>query len=578
MKTLRRLLVTVLCLCLVLSCSAVTAFAADPTDPTGSITIQNPQNSDATVAGKTFNIYKIFEATTSGSYTSYSWHEHEDENGNKTIPFYDFFYGANGKLGENENGSVQNAVAYVVAEGEEGSLALSQLAEDLHAYVVANGIEAHLDPVTAGNTAESVNISGLSYGYYLIYDNTDLSGADTSAVRSAVMLTSVNKDVTITLKANRPQVLKQVLENDGETWGKGTSSNIGDTVTFKITTPIPDHTLYENYYFAIEDTMPEGMTLDWNSIVVKNGTETLTKGTVTDGDYVLISPTSEDTFDFKIDLTNFMETATVDNGNIVVTYNAVVNNAIEAQKANVNTATIVYSNDPTDETSRGNSSDSANVYSYQFVFTKFAQDTNGLLKNVRLAGAEFQLYRVEPDTGDTLIEFTEQVMNSGSDNEYIKYVVADAATDPDSKTSTLVVHEKGEATITLEGLNYGGHLGDVIIFGLSEGEYKLVETKAPDGYVLPEEPFILNIVDEIGELGSVGTLTVYGSHTGSGGIANTNGMAESILTVWAEITNKPGSALPETGGMGTALFTLVGIIMMAGAAAFFTLRKRNSQA
>jgi len=86
------------------------------------------------------------------------------------------------------------------------------------------------------------------------------------------------------------------------------------------------------------------------------------------------------------------------------------------------------------------------------------------------------------------------------------------------------------------------------------------------------------VVDEIGALGSVGTLNVTGSHTGVGSIVNTKGMAESILTVWAEITNKPGAALPETGGMGTTLFTVLGVVLMAGAVAFFTSRKRSSVA
>ena len=571
MKAIKKILAVLVCFCVVCSCAVIAVSAAEAT---GSITIQNPSNSNATVAGKTFNVYKIFNATTSGNNTSSSWYEKNGE-----IPFYDFFYGewensknetVVGVLGKQDDGNVQKAVEYLADKNSGGNnFELSQVAEKLHDYIVATGVATYIDPVKAGDTATSVNIPNLSYGYYLVYDDTTLEG---SAVRSAVMLSTVNKDAIITLKANRPQILKQVEENNG-TFGKGTSVNIGEIVTFKITTAVPSHTLYTTYQYFIEDTMADGLELIADSIKVYQGDSLLTKDT----DYTLTL--AQGTVDFKVDFTASMNVpgkfATDDT--LTVVYDAKVTDSIE--KVNQNVVKLTYSNDPTNDESIGSVSDSANVYSYQFVFTKFAQDTNGILTNVRLSGAQFNLYKVEGGS-DVLVKFTTRnktVNIDGTDHNITEYVVAEDASAPGA-TEILETCNEGEATITLSHLNYGGHLGDIAIFGLAEGTYKLVETKAPDGYILPNDPFVIEIVDEIGALGSVGTLNVTGSHTGSGSIVNTNGMAENILTVWAEITNKPGSSLPETGGMGTTIFTVLGIVMMVGAAAFFTSRKRSSVA
>ena len=568
MKAIKKILAILVVLCVVFSCGALAAIAAEPT---GSITIQNPGNSNATVAGKTFKVYKIFDATTSGNNTSYSWYK---DGGN--IPFYDFFYGANGIVGQNvENGNVQGAVEYLAEKNSGGNnFELSQVAEKLHDYIVEKNI-AYVEKITASDTATSVTVSDLSYGYYLVYDDTDLSGDGTSAVRSAVMLSNVNKDAVITLKANRPQILKQIKKHNEE-YGKGTSVSIGDTVTFKITTVVPSHTLYTDYTYYVEDVMHDGLVLDVDSIKVYQNDIEL------EGDFTLTTTGLSEGVDFKVDFTALMnDDDKYEIGDeLTIIYDAKVTNAIQAQKANQNTAKLTYSNDPTAPTSTGSVSDVVNVYSYQFVFTKFAEDTHGVLTNVRLAGAEFKLYRVVEGQEDQLITFTtieknhESTEEGGQATTYTQYVVAEGNT---GSIDTLTTHNEGKATISLGHLNMGGHLGDVSIFGLAEGTYKLVETKAPDGYVIADKPFEIKIEDQIGELGSVGTLTVTGQYDGEiGNIVNTNGIAESILTVWAEITNRPGSALPETGGIGTTLFTVLGVILMAGAVAFFISRKRNS--
>lgn len=559
MKSFKRILTMLICVSLVLSSFATVSVFAE--DGKGTITITGQSGSDITVAGKTFNIYRIFDATTDGTNTSYSWNmDTTDINGNSV--YYNFFFGGSGVIGEKTDGKIQEVVDYVISL-KENALELSQFATSMYSYIKTQRISPNATK-TAGTSDTTVVFEDQAFGYYLIYDGTDLTG-DTDGVRSAVMLNNVNKDVTVYLKADRPNVVKQVLGNDG-VYAKGTSSTIGDVVTFKISTVVPDHTLYESYTYKLEDTMANGLKLDVNTIEVYHETK-LTLGT----DYTLDTTGTNGT-DFIITFTDIKDFDVDDE--ITVTYKAHVTKDIAPQTYNRNTVKLVYSNDPGFNTT-SEVSDHADVYSYRFVFSKFAQDTNGVITTTRLSGAEFQLNRNVNGSYEK-VWFLESTQTNDH-GDYTLYTVVPAGTD--GAVDTLVVHDKGEAQITLTQLNYGGHLGDVSIFGLGEGEYELIETVAPAGYNLPDAAFYFTLTDTIGPTTGIPTsLTITGSHSGDAKIANTTAMVDSVLTAWADITNVPGSALPETGGMGTTLFTVGGIVLMAAAVAFFTLRKRSSVA
>ena len=121
----------------------------------------------------------------------------------------------------------------------------------------------------------------------------------------------------------------------------------------------------------------------------------------------------------------------------------------------------------------------------------------------------------------------------------------------------------------------------MFIFGLSEDDYELDEIKAPEGYVLPNYRFQISIYDEIGlASGAVTTLQLKTTTTGAAGdtggkIVNA-GFQLDKHAIYGSITNATGQSLPGTGGIGTTLFTVLGIVLMAGALAFFTSRKRSS--
>ncbi len=91
--------------------------------------------------------------------------------------------------------------------------------------------------------------------------------------------------------------------------------------------------------------------------------------------------------------------------------------------------------------------------------------------------------------------------------------------------------------------------GQFEVRGIEYGDYRAVETKAPAGFALPTD-------------GGNFTFKVdKGTYTGSGDI---DYVAKSTNKDAMQIKNNDVT-IPQTGGMGTVLFTVVGISLMAGA-------------
>lgn len=141
--------------------------------------------------------------------------------------------------------------------------------------------------------------------------------------------------------------------------------------------------------------------------------------------------------------------------------------------------------------------------------------------NIKLANAEFYLSR-EKEEGKT---------------EYY-------ACDDKTKLVTWV-GEQAEATKLTSDPKQGETYGTFKVYGLPDGQYSLVEVKAPDGYQLPSENFTFTVTDGVV------------NHVSD----NEQATKDTNITV----TNTTGTELPETGGAGTNFLTIGGLLMMAAA-------------
>lgn len=100
--------------------------------------------------------------------------------------------------------------------------------------------------------------------------------------------------------------------------------------------------------------------------------------------------------------------------------------------------------------------------------------------------------------------------------------------------------------------------GQFEVKGLEYGDYRAVETKAPAGYALPTNGgnFTFNIAK--------------GTYTGNGTI---DYVADSAKKDAMQITNNDVT-IPQTGGIGTIIFTAIGLAIMASA--IIAIKKRQA--
>ena len=334
-------------------------------------------------------------------------------------------------------------------------------------------------------------------------------------------LTTTDPDASINAKNHVPIVDKQVEEDLTGMYGDVNTADIGQIVNFM--TIIHVAAGAENY--VLHDKMSDGLTFEQNLDDPNNlrGVTEIKHYTSGSADPTTLTPGADytvktdpaDDCTFEVEFTEAGMKKLKTNDRLVVYYNAMLNrNAVIAGTGNENESWLEYGED------HFTTHDKTQTYTFSIDIVK-TDSSNKLID-----GAQFRIY------------------DAATDGSEVKVVLMD-----DGVTYRRARSDEAGVDIIVKG-------GKVTVVGFDNGVYYLEETVAPTGYNKLTARKEFTIADA--NLDSVFNGEIYS--TGSG----------------VHVTNKTGTMLPETGGMGTVLFVTFGTIVVLGAGVLLVTKKRMS--
>ena len=442
----------------------------------------------------------------------------------------------------------------------------------------------HLTATVAGtaDAPEGGNyvIEGLPAGYYLVKDSLQADDNQTGQVLSDYIV-QVLGNVTMDPKdSDIPTLEKKVAEQGkgdegkynldggyGRYYNDVADWNIGDRVPFKLIGSIPDMDAYDTYQYIFHDTISAGLTLDMGSFDVyvaqeKNQDPVALGWTEIPAENYELTPTA-DGFTLTIDnLKDFPYVNEEGRNYILVFYDALLNgNAEIGLPGNENSAYLEFSNNPNGDGTGRTEEDKVIVFTYELDGTKVDGETQAALQN-----AQFVLLNGAKSEAAVVVD--------GKVTEWIKFGTQADGTKLEIPTTyegwTALAQQHNGLILTSD------ENGLFNIAGLDDGTYYLREIQAPNGYNLLENDVKLVITadTENGQdwAGQPGQALTALNISVNDGAAQNGDLDTGIVNVTVE--NNRGATLPETGGMGTTLFYIIGGLLVVGAGILLVVRIR----
>lgn len=363
----------------------------------------------------------------------------------------------------------------------------------------------------------------------------------------------------ITVVNYEPDVEKEVKDRETGGYGDASDYSAGDTVPYRITVDVPAN-IASLRKFTLSDTMEH---LEYQTGTLKIYSDAAMTTEILAGQYTVdtSAPSWSIAFNSYDAAAKTITTslAPYAGRSIYIYFEAELKtDAVVTSAGNPNTVKLDYSNKIIPDTDDGNPNegeepgthtvtDQATVYTFRIAVEKV--DASDSTK--KLQGVTFDLYR-KLAAGET------------ADGQ---------VTDPVSGLSGNFVKVNGSTPLTTDSN------GAVAVNGLENGTYYLVETAAAEDYNLLKAPVEIEIA------------VSYATTTTTTSVTDTDGNTTITTTVVNQsfdnagnngvfkttVKNSKGFTLPVTGGTGTLIFTVAGLLLMAGGA-YVLYRTRRKKA
>lgn len=471
----------------------------------GTITITNA------IKDQDYKVYKIFDLE-SYSGTNYSYKVVD-----KWANFFARTGGGYGYITLDDDGYIKS---FNLTETNAPVFARKALR---YAQDVSNGVSAITSSPTITDNADgtqTITYNDVDMGYYLV----------DSSVGALCSLNTTNLTATIKEKNSVPTVEKKVRRQGGSSYGNNINADMGQVLEFQTIITVGDGA--QNY--KLHDKMDAGLTYNNSSLKVNIKKTTDSGYSILDSaNYTVSFPAIDgDTFDIEFKQ-NFLDGLKKDD-QIMVEYEATLNENAKIQDKNVNKTWLVYGDNKTSNYSE------ATIKTFRIPVFKFYKP-NATATETPLAGAKFKLS-------------TNRRANLNNDDDFIKFVYdTNDATNPDKNVYRKALDSEIATTIEV-ATNDKGY---ATFQGLVDGTYYLYETEAPEGYNKLKNPVQINI-----ESSGLVTFIIPG------------GSLQYVRPYQpVKIENKTGTVLPSTGGVGTTMMYIVGAMLLIGSGVLLITKK-----